>query len=158
MVVDRIRRSILVALPVLIALNTTTRVAAAAAKTDLRMLGRLVRLPRPAVAAIFETRDIGVGGMIGPTDWELFAVIDFAPGDFDAVLGAAPVEAGSVGEVALPEWAALALGTQAERRMSGWAIRGQVRRAAAFAKSPLGIGFAVALDGRPSVFLRLMTT
>ncbi len=47
--------------------------------TDLAELGRLIHLPVPPRAVIFEQLTLGGGGAFGPTDWELIAVLDYDP-------------------------------------------------------------------------------
>lgn len=54
--------------------------AAAKVRTDVAGLGRLVKLPRPALSAMWREQQIGDGNM-GPSDLRVLAVIQFSEKD-----------------------------------------------------------------------------
>lgn len=55
-------------------------------QTDVQLLGRFIKLPLKPERVKFDVRTLGVEGGIGPTDTEVFAVLEYSSSNFDKVI------------------------------------------------------------------------
>ncbi len=124
--------------------GTTDALRADLPQTDLDQLARLVDLPRRPLSARWGTRPLGAQGGFGPSDWELVAVLRFAPEDVAALLDACPPAGGAADPA--PAWLPGGLAPPS----------GETRDAAALARPPLAGG--VLLRAGDAWVLRLHTT
>jgi len=121
-------------------------------KTDAAELSKFVALPFPPKAVWWRTTEREGSGAMGPSDWELMAVVQFSPQYIESIISRSKslksdspekIVAGSHGMIEMLK----GHGSVGERLYS----------AELFAKSPLLEGFVVQIKGTDKLFVYFST-
>ena len=119
---------------------------------DAPLLGKLLRLPAPPLEVAFEERPLGTPGGLGPTDYQLVAVLRFDAGTLAKLPRAAgdSTAGGPSGSVSVPERAWFPDAVKARLAKAGDAgatARGQAIDAEALFRPRYSVGWAVLIEG-----------
>ncbi|RYX83278.1 hypothetical protein EON83_15560 [bacterium] len=137
----------------------TTKPSPALLSPDLKELRRYITVPRNPVAVIWEYKQIG-DGIMGPSDSQILAVIQYPPADANAIeqtlrKSGTP----SKGEVALQSWFPRDLYKKSVRTSGrGMVLHGTKFDATPFARQSLQNGFALRIPNTPYFVVSLFTT
>lgn len=121
-------------------------------KTDAAELSKFIALPFPPKAVWWRTAEREGSGSMGPTDWELMAVLQFSPQGIESIISRTKIiqsdspekiVAGSPGMIEMLK----GHGSVGERLYS----------AELFAKSPLLEGFIAQIKGTDKLFIYFST-
>jgi len=132
---------------------------------DIHLLGKLLSLPAPPLDVAFEEVPLGTPGGLGPTDYELVAVLRFDPSTL-AKLSQAAETAGSgpggpSGGATVPErpWFPDAVKARvAKAGDGGRTVRGHAIDAEAMFRPRYSIGSALRVEGTDYVVLVAQTS
>ncbi len=89
---------------------------------------------------------------MGPSDWELMAVVQFSPKELESIIGNSRLQ-----ESESPQKIVAASHPMSELLKSHGSVGDQLYSAELFAKSPLLEGFIVQIKGTDKLFIYFMT-
>lgn len=121
-------------------------------KTDVDELSRFIAFPFPPKAAWWRTADRGDSGALGPSDWELMAVLQFAPEDIESIIGKSGLQKSDP-----PEKIIASSPGMSELLKNHGPLEDRLYGAELFARSPLIDGFVVRIKGTDKLFIYLAT-